>query len=334
MGRTLRADLERRGPGGVFFLQGDDAFGREEALRGLIDVHVDPAVRDFNLDQLRGSDVDVDALASILATPPMMAEWRVVVIRDAEPLAGSSRARTLILETARTPPPGLALVLSADTSGSRARFWTDLAKAARTIPFRGVGLEELPDWLVERARESHGLTVEHDAARALVQAVGTDLGVLHQELVKLREYVEGDRPATRADVAAVGTVLPAQDRWEWIDLVAARRFTDAALRLPILLAQPGESGVGLAIALGTLLLRMGVIVDEGPKALEKLVPPRQQWTIRKLVPLARRWTAGEIDSALVGLLRVDQRLKSSPLPDDLVIEEWLLGLEARRREAV
>ena len=33
----------------------------------------DPGTRDFNLDQLRGGDVTPEALASILATPPMMA---------------------------------------------------------------------------------------------------------------------------------------------------------------------------------------------------------------------------------------------------------------------
>ena len=124
MGRSLRADLDRHGLGGVFFLQGDDAFGREEALRHLIDAHMDPAVRDFNLDALRGSAVDVDTLASILATPPMMAEWRVVVIRDAEPLAMSSRARSLILDTAAAPPPG--------SSGSNSTRSTSATAIARS----------------------------------------------------------------------------------------------------------------------------------------------------------------------------------------------------------
>lgn len=334
MARSLRADLERRGLGGVFFLHGDDAFSREEDVRTLVEEHIEDGVRDFNLDLMRGSDVDVDALASILATPPMMAEWRVVLILDAEPLAGSSRARKLILDTAAAPPVGLALVISADTSGSKARFWKDLDKAARSFAYRGVGLHDLPDWLIERAREGLAMTLEVEAARALAQAVGANLGVLNQELVKLREYVEGDRLVTRADVAAVGTQLPAQDRWEWVDLVAGRRFDEAALRLPVLLSQAGESGVGIVIALGTVLLRMGLMLDEGASAVEKLMPPRQRWTLRNLAPLAQRWSTREIDGALVGLLKVDQRLKSSPLAADLVIEEWLLGLEARRRETV
>ncbi|MEK9502396.1 DNA polymerase III subunit delta [Gemmatimonadota bacterium DH-20] len=325
--------MSQKKSGGVVFYHGEDAFRREEAVRAFIDAHVDPGLRDFNLDQLRGNDVDVDQLASTLATPPMMSDFRVVVIRDAEPLAGSPRARKLLLETAAAPPPGLAFVISADASESKAKFWKELKKAARATHFRAVSLEDLPGWLVDRAESSLGMTLEHDAARALAQAVGSDLGILQQELAKLNEYVEGDRPVTREDVAAVGTTIPAQDRWDWIDLVAARRFDDAAARLPILLAQQGESGVGITLGLGTMLLRLGVVADEGPRALEKLLPPYQNWLSGKLARLARSWTATEIEDALLGLLRVDRLLKSSPLSDDLVIEEWLLGLEARRREA-
>lgn len=333
MGDPLRAALDRHGLGGVYFLQGEDAFRREEAMKVFIDAHVDPGVRDFNLDQLRGSDVDVDILASTLATPPMMAEWRVVIIRDAESLAGSSRARKLILELAKSPPPGLAFALSADVSGSKAKFWKELGKAARSLNYRAVPLEDLPGWLVDRASDSLGMTLEHDAARALAQAIGSDLGILQQELAKLGEYVEGDRPVTREDVAAVGTTLPAQDRWDWIDLVAARRFDDAAARLSILLSQSGETGVGITLGLGTMLLRLGVVVDEGPRALEKLLPPYQNWLAGKMARMAGGWSVSQVEDALLGLLRVDRLLKSSPLSDDLVLEEWLLGLEARRREA-
>ena len=334
MADPIAAALKRHGLGGVFFLHGADAFRREEAVRVLVDAHVDEGLRDFNLDPLRGPDVDVDALASILATPPMMAEWRVVVIRDADPLAGSARARTLLLETASAPPPGLALIVSGDTSGSSAKLWKELRKRARAVSFASVGLDDVPAWLMERAREAHGMELTEDAARALAQAVGVNLGVLAQELTKLKGFVQGDRPVTREDVGAVGTVLPAQDRWAWFDMVAARRFDEAASALPVLLGQTGESGVGLTLGLGTHLLRLGVVVDLGPKALEEQLHPRQAWLARKYTGVAKLWTTDEVHEALRGLLRVDRLLKSSPLPEDLVLEEWLLSLETRALETV
>lgn len=328
MADPLRAALDRHGLGGLFFFHGADAFRREEAVRTVIEAHLDDGVRDFNLDQLRGSDVDVDSLASILATPPMMAEWRVVVIRDADPLAGSPRARKLLVEAAASVPPGLAFVISGDTSSSTAKLWKELKKKTRSVGFPAVSLDDVPGWIVERGREGFDLDIEEAAARALAHAVGADLGVLAQELAKLKEFTDGRRSVTRDDIAAVGTYLPAQDRWEWFDMVAERRFDSAAAALPVLFTQ-GESGVGLTLALGTLFLRLGVAVERGVRALESTLPPHQRWLARKFARLADRWSVDEVQEAVLGLLRVDRLLKSSPLPEDVVLEEWLLGLQVR-----
>ena len=73
--------LRMKGKGGVFFLFGGDEFRKEEEARALVDWHLDPGTRDFNYDPMRGSEVSVEDMASILATPPMMAEWRVVLLR-------------------------------------------------------------------------------------------------------------------------------------------------------------------------------------------------------------------------------------------------------------
>ena len=82
--------------GGAFYLHGDDEFRKEETVRALVEAHLDPGTKDFNYDPLRGREVDGETLASILATPPMMAEFRVVVVREAEGLAGSPKARTTL----------------------------------------------------------------------------------------------------------------------------------------------------------------------------------------------------------------------------------------------
>jgi DNA polymerase-3 subunit delta len=108
--RDALSGLEARG--GAFYLHGDDQFRKEAALRALVEQHVDPATRDFNLDLLRGTEVDAETLASVLATPPMMAEWRVVVVRETEGLASSKHARDVLSKVVADPPPGLALILS------------------------------------------------------------------------------------------------------------------------------------------------------------------------------------------------------------------------------
>jgi len=311
--------------GGAFYLHGEDQFRKEEALRALIDAHLDPATRDFNLDLLRGTEVDPETLASVMATPPMMGEWRVVVVREVEGLATTKRARDELLRVASDPPPGLALLMSGTAPrGSKAKFYSDLARRAQSVEFKAITEADVPGWLMERAAEVHGVEVEVDAARALGSAIGTDLGILARELEKLSAFV-GDRGRiVLDDVRKAGTRLPSQDRWSWFDLVGERRFEEARIGLRTLLAQ-GESGVGLVIGLATHLLRLGLAVTKGGGGLEAALPPHQKWLARRLRDQARRWSAEEIDHAILGLRDVDRLLKASPHTDEHFLETWLLG---------
>ena len=321
----LPRSLEKVGRGGVFFLHGEDEFRKEEAARALVEAHLDPATRDFNFDPLRGSEVDVERLASILATPPMMAEWRVVLLRETEALASSAHARDVLIGVAQAPPPGLALILSATPpERSKARIYKDLEKLAHSFEFGAVSPNDVPAWLVGRARERHEIVLDEDAARALGAAIGTDLGVLSQELDKLAAFVGERRRVGREDVEAAGIRLPRQDRWQWFDRVGERRFPEALSSLGVLLGQ-SETGVGLVAGLGTHLLRLAVALHGGQRALEGVLEGNQQWLARRLVPQARRWRPEELDEALGDLLRIDRLLKSSGLGDEALLEEWLLA---------
>lgn len=312
--------------GGAFYLHGEDHFRKEEVVRALIDAHIDQGTRDFNLDPLRGTAVEAEALASVLATPPMMAEWRVVVLREVEGLASSKKAREELLRVVAKPPPGLALIMSCTVpKGSKAKFYRDLAKAAQSVEFKLIAEADVPGWIMARAREVHGIDFDIDAARALGGAIGQDLGVLTMELKKLAEFV-GDRgKVTRADVDAAGTKLPSQDRWQWFDLIGDRKFEEARLALPVLLAQ-GETGVGLVIGLTTHLLRLGIAVEQGPRGLEAVLPVHQKWLAGRVSSQAKRWSFPHIDYAVAGLLDVDRLLKASPHTDEHFLESWLLGL--------
>jgi len=231
------------------------------------------------------------------------------------------------------PPPGLVLILSCTLpSGSKAKFYRDLARTARSVEFRPLTPADVPGWILERAREQFALEVEVGAAQALGAAVGVNLGILSKELEKLASFVGSRGRITREDVEAAGTRLPSQDRWRWFDLVGEGRIEEALATLEVLLGQ-GESGVALTIGLGTHFLRLGIVVEQGPRALEALLPDRQRWVVKGLVSQARRWRPEEIDAALEGLLRLDRLLKASPVSDEHLVQEWLLGLLARRAAA-
>lgn len=319
--------------GGVFYLHGEDEYQKEQAARALTEAHLDAGTADFNYDLLRGSEVNVETLLSTAGTPPMMGEWRVVLLKETQALASSAKTRNALLDVVRKPPPGLALILLCTVpERSGARFYKDLEKVARSAEFAVPSLEDLPGWLMKTSEERFGKSMEVAAATAVAQAIGPNSGALLLELEKFAALAHDAATISLEIVSEAGTHIARQNRWEWLDLVGHRRIGEAVYGLDPLLAS-GENGVGLVIALASQLLRIGVAAAGGERALGEILPANQRWLARRYVAQARRWSPEDVTAALEGLLRVDRLLKSSPQSDQHFLESWLLGLEASGRAA-
>jgi DNA polymerase-3 subunit delta len=327
---ALRKSIARGDRGGVFFLHGDEEYLKDEVIQVIIKAHLDPATRDFNLDELRAQGLDPETLASITQTPPLLSEWRVVIVREAQALAASSRMRSVVELLVERNIPGLALVFAGQVADRKARFWQMLEKKARTVDFATLPQSELPDWLIERAH-NNGVTLEAGAARALAAAAGPELGRLIRELDKLADFVAARKRISADDVRNLVGHIPHQNRWDWFDRIGEARFADARRTLPVLLED--ETAVGLVIGLGSHLLRVGIARTGGERVLADALPPHQRWLASRIAKQARNWSAHELDAALDDLLRADRLLKSASLDERQVMEELLLRFEGRHKAA-
>ena len=92
----------------------------------------------------------------------------------------------------------------------------------------------------------------------------------------------------------------------------------------------GESAVGLTIHLATHLLRVALGLTGGAEGVKEILPQHQQFLVPRLLEQAREWSLEDMDHAILGLRRVDRILKSSTVPAEHVMEEWLLGMMARQ----
>ncbi|MFW6039696.1 MAG: DNA polymerase III subunit delta [Gemmatimonadota bacterium] len=331
--RRLDRILEQGDVAGAFFLHGDAARLRDEAARRLADAAVDPATRDFNLDIFHGADVSPEALASALAMPPVMAPRRVILLLGAEKLTRTGR--TVVEESLDGLPDDVTFIVAATIPDrSKAAFYRNLKSGAVELEWKTPRDGEIPGWLIERARERFELRLEPDAAQALADAVGAEPGILDTELEKLAAAADGaiDRPLVEALVPNVREV----NRWDWVDDVAARRYGKARRRLSGLLATPGESAVGLLIALIEQHLLVGVAVDGGARqvgrTLDRMGRGYLKWKSRTIASAARAWTTSEIDAAMLALNDADRRAKTGG-SDREAMEELLLRLEVERHSA-
>lgn len=328
--KALRTAMAKGAFAPAYLLTGED-FLKEELLRDLVKAAVDPATRDFNYEVRRGGELTAETLGSLLATPPMMAERRVVVVRD--PGALRKDARAALLRALAAPAPDTLLVLVAP-AGAKAD--KDLEEAATVCHLRALTGDELPKWIGHHAGQL-GATITPDAAALLQSAVGDDLPALAGELDKLVSYANG-RTITEAMVSDAVGVRREETLGHFLDLVLAREATQALVALPEVLAQPKSGGVPIVIALTVQTMALAWMRAARD---ENLVPQHRlegelynflkeaasfvgrPWgeAVKAWVHALPRWDAASLARALDALLATDIALKESRVSD----EEQLLA---------
>jgi len=331
--KTLRDAIKRRAFDGAYYIIGEDEYQKDEAVRQLIDSAVDPASKDFNLDIRRASELDAESLAVLLSTPPMMAERRVVVLRDVSGLRKDPRKA---LDQYLLQPAANVLLVMTENSG--AKIDDLLASASTSLQFDPLSGDRVPKWITQHTSNALGLVITEPAVELLQAAVGNDLHQLAGELDKLASFVEGRSQEIGEDaVGAVVGVRRGETQADLLDAVADRSVTRAMDLIPHILAQPKTTAVSVVMALSTQMLAISwgrAKLDEGlPRArlsqeYSNLLRETRAFTGRPWgsaaavwTRAAERWSRESLDRALDLLLETDVALKESRVSS----EEQLLA---------
>jgi DNA polymerase III subunit delta len=338
--KALRAAIQSRVFAPVYLLHGADEFRKEEALRQLVAAAVDPATRDFNLELRRGSDLDAETLGSLLATPPMMAERRVVVIRDVGALRREARAA--LDRYLQSPAPDVVLAMTAPAGAKEDRSLLSRSTAVELEPLSGA---RIPKWITHYASEKLGSELTPGALTLLQDAVGNDLSQLKMELDKLANFVAAtDRKLIDEDaVASVVGIRRGETLGDLLDAIG-RRHAAAALELAThVMQQPKTTAVSVVMALTTQMLAVAwarALRERGtpPGRLEQELFgllretggfTGRSWTeaVKAWSRMVDTWSPEELDGALESLLIADIALKESRISsEEQVLEQLVLTL--------
>jgi DNA polymerase III subunit delta len=327
--KALHAALKTRVFDPVYYLFGEDDFLKEQATRDLVEAAAERSTRDFNLEIRRAGDLDAASLDALLSTPPMLAERRVVVLREVDKL--KKGARTLLDQYLARPAHDTVLVLVAPSGVKPDKALSAHATVVEYAPLTG---DRLPRWVSYHAQHALGRAITPDAVTLLVEAVGGDLAQLAVELEKLASYTS--ETIDEQAVADVVGVRRGESLGDLLDAVAAKDADTALGLIPIILQLPKTNAVSVVMALTVQTLALGfaeatLAAGSSPRGLfNELMAllkdtgafPFRPWgeAVTAWTKHAPHWTAAEIDAALHALLAADAALKETRLssPEQLL----------------
>jgi DNA polymerase III subunit delta len=344
--KVLRAAVKDRVFAPVYYFHGPNDYLKDEEVRRMVDAAADPSTRDFNVEFVRGSEIDAETLGSTISTPPMMAERRVIVVRDVSALKKDARA--MLDSYLKRPAPDLLLVLVAPAGAKEDKRFVN---ATTAIEFDTLSGARIPKWITYYVEHDLKSSITEGAVTLLQEAAGMDLSQLKIELDKLVSYTGGDTINEAAVTAVVG-VRPGETMGDFLDAVARGDATEALRMLPIVLEQPKSSAVTTVMALTAQALVIGWAHaarergSNGGRLSAELfsllkesgsVYTGRSWGefVSTCARASDSWSSRAIDDALEALLNADTALKATRLSSDeqllsnLVLR--LCGATSRRR---
>ena len=326
----------------VYYFYGAEDVLKDEAVRMILDKSLDPSLRDFNFDQRSAAQLDAEDVHALCNTLPMLAERRVVLLRDIEGWKRKTKGRSEFLRYLERPSPD-TIVIMVQSSSEQAED-KELAAGAVSVRFDPLPPERAQKWLLREAGRL-GVDLEVDAAEHLVRSTEADLGALSSELSKLASLPAGT-PLTVEAVGQLVGVRHGETLWDWRDAVFDGDTGRAATLLSPVLAQSGVSGVKLVTAIGTALVGIGIAraqYDRGVRggalgtAVMKILLSVRPFGLLTYKEEANRWSRwapnwsnARIRSALRAARDTDEALKNTTVSDerslllDLVLR---MGLE-------
>jgi len=308
----------------AYLLAGAEALLRDDASRAIAEAVLAGGPRDFNFDRLDGATCTEVELLDAVRSLPVLAERRLVVLR--QPEGKGRRSQTLengiaaAVEAVQASSSAV-LVVTAPTVDKRSK-WVKAFKepAALVACDPPKGLRAIIAFVKQEA-ERRDISLQPGAAEALAEAVGPQLLMLRQELEKAALHAGPGRPVRRSDVTAIVSEVAEQPIWDLTDAIGEGRTPDALMVLARLL----DSGAPPPVMLGSLATHFRRLVRSRSGARVAGHP----FMVRKLESQAKRYSQRRLVACLRAIHEVDEVLKGQgSLPPEIALERLVLGLSS------
>ena len=187
-------DLKARKFAPVYVLMGDEPFYIDRICDYILENVLKPEERDFNQTVLFGADTTAVQVADACKGYPMMAEYRVVVVKEAQNL------KTLEpLDSYVAKPVKSTILVLCHKNGNidrRKKFIPAAEKVGVVFESKKLYDRQLPGF-IETYLKVHKATIEPKATQMIADHIGADLHRLTSELDKLLiSLSESDRRVT------------------------------------------------------------------------------------------------------------------------------------------
>jgi len=168
----------------VYFLTGEEPYFIDKITSLLENSILDEGMRGFNQTVVYGRDVTVKEVVDLSRRYPMMGNYQVVIVKEAQYINNIESFESYIASPLDTTI--LIIAYKYKKVDKRKAFYKKLNSSKSTVIFNS---EKLRDWVIPKWIEAEirarGLSISPVALRLMSEYLGNDLGKITNEIDKL-----------------------------------------------------------------------------------------------------------------------------------------------------
>lgn len=166
----------------IYYLMGDEAYHIDKISDYLVDTLLKPEERDFNLDLVYGADVTAEQVVEMAHTYPMMSDYRIVLVREAQAIRNLDALDAYLHHL--TPTTILIMCHKHGVIDRRKAVAKTIQQVGVLYESKRVYESALPAFIANYVRRG-GAEIDQQAIQMLSEHVGTDLCHMSTEMDKL-----------------------------------------------------------------------------------------------------------------------------------------------------
>ena len=268
----ILADIKKRDFYPIYFLMGEEPFFIDTISDELENTILDEAERSFNQVVLYGSDVNVKDIMSQARAFPMMGEYLVVVVKEAQNVKD---IESLADYLEKLPPTTILIINYKYKKLDKRRA------LAKYIDKKGVLFESkklyddnIPQWIVKYlAAKTYNITPK--AAQMLADFIGNDLHKVRNELEKLMVALPPSKRIDDVDVEYNIGISKDFNVFELQKAIGIKDFVKANQIINYFGDNPNDNPIFMTIAVlygyYTKLLRLHFSADKSKNTLATML---------------------------------------------------------------
>ena len=192
---SIMGDLKARKFVPVYYLMGDEPYYIDKISDYIAENVLQPEERDFNQTILFGSDVNASQVADTARRYPMMSEYQVVIVKEAQNIKNTEALEKYF----KAPMPSTVLVMchkNGTIDGRKREYVKAIQGAGVLFESKKLRDRDLPPF-IEHYLKQKNVSIDPKSTQIIADSIGADLSRLTGELDKvILSLPESDRRVT------------------------------------------------------------------------------------------------------------------------------------------